>query len=85
METNTSHATLGLLMESGSNLDVLNDSELNVSWYLDLDGKIDLQGDSQLVQGAESTLEATSSGTLEKINKVAQIHLPIIIGRLLWA
>lgn len=45
---------------------VLGDSELNVSWYLKLDGKIDLEGDSQLVQGMDSTLDPTSSGSLEK-------------------
>ncbi|MGB5417757.1 LamG-like jellyroll fold domain-containing protein [Algibacter sp.] len=45
---------------------VLNDSELNVSWYLKLDGKIDLEGESQLVQGADSYLDPTSSGSLEK-------------------
>ncbi|MGC6430310.1 MAG: LamG-like jellyroll fold domain-containing protein [Jejuia sp.] len=47
-------------------LTVGNDSELNVSWYLKLDGKIDLEGESQLVQGEESYLDPTSSGTLEK-------------------
>ncbi|MGB5419659.1 LamG-like jellyroll fold domain-containing protein, partial [Algibacter sp.] len=46
--------------------EVRNDSELNVSWYLKLDGKIDLEGESQLVQGADSYLDPTSSGTLEK-------------------
>ncbi|SHJ08745.1 LamG-like jellyroll fold domain-containing protein [Algibacter luteus] len=46
--------------------EVKNDSELNVSWYLKLDGKIDLEGESQLVQGQESVLDPTSSGTLEK-------------------
>ncbi|WP_299555824.1 LamG-like jellyroll fold domain-containing protein [Seonamhaeicola sp.] len=66
LDTNTNHKTVGILLESGSNLDILNDSELNVSWYLELDGKIDLEGESQLVQGGESTLEATSAGTLEK-------------------
>ena len=45
---------------------VQNNSELNVSWYLKVDGKIDLEGDSQLVQGQESYLDPTSSGTLEK-------------------
>ncbi|MFY0712800.1 choice-of-anchor D domain-containing protein [Seonamhaeicola sp. NFXS20] len=66
IETNTDHKTTGLIIDSGSNLDILDSSELNVSWYLKLDGKIDLEGDSQLVQGAESTLDATSEGTLEK-------------------
>jgi putative surface-exposed virulence protein len=43
-----------------------NDSELNVSWYLKLDGKIDLDGESQLVQGGDSTLDVTSSGVIER-------------------
>lgn len=66
IETSSDHSVIGLIMESGSTLNVLNNSELNVSWYLELDGKIDLEDDSQLVQGSESTLEATSSGTLQK-------------------
>ncbi|NNC49866.1 MAG: DNRLRE domain-containing protein [Flaviramulus sp.] len=45
---------------------VKNDSELNVSWYLKLDGKIDLEGESQLIQGEGSYLDPASSGTLEK-------------------
>ncbi|WP_299555822.1 LamG-like jellyroll fold domain-containing protein [Seonamhaeicola sp.] len=66
LQANADITTVGLLMDSGSNLDIQNDSELNVSWYLDLDGKIDLVGESQLVQGEDSTLEPTSAGTLEK-------------------
>ncbi len=46
--------------------DVLNDSELNVSWYLKMDGLIKLQGESQLVQGDDSQLDVTSKGKLEK-------------------
>ena len=45
---------------------VLNDSELNVSWYLKLDGLIDLEGESQLVQGPDSKLDVTSSGKIER-------------------
>ncbi|WP_100615253.1 choice-of-anchor D domain-containing protein [Confluentibacter citreus] len=45
---------------------VQNDSELNISWYLKLDGFIDLEGESQLVQGADSELDATSSGYIER-------------------
>lgn len=45
---------------------VLNDSELNVSWYLKLDGFIKLQGESQLVQGDDSMLDISSKGKLEK-------------------
>ncbi|WP_406684401.1 choice-of-anchor D domain-containing protein [Seonamhaeicola sp. MEBiC1930] len=66
METSSNHSAVGILLESGSNLEVSGDSSLNVSWYLELDGKIDLEGESQLIQGAESTLDATSEGTLER-------------------
>ena len=63
---------LGLIIDqqdSGSNpitFIVQNDSELNVSWYLKLDGKIDLENESQLVQGPDSQLDVTSAGTIEK-------------------
>ncbi len=56
-------------LDSGSNpieFSVQNDSELNVSWYLKLDGTIDLEGESQLVQGADSELVTTSAGTIER-------------------
>ncbi|MFK7833210.1 MAG: LamG-like jellyroll fold domain-containing protein [Winogradskyella sp.] len=45
---------------------VTNDSELNVSWYLKLDGFIDLEGESQLVQGEDSMLDSTSIGKIER-------------------
>ncbi len=63
---------VGLIIDeqdAGSNpieFKVQNDSELNVSWYLKLDGKIDLEGESQLVQGTESYLDPTSLGKLER-------------------
>lgn len=66
METNTSHSMVGLILDSGSTLEVNGDSELNNSWYLKLDGKIDLQGESQLIQGADSSLDVASAGTLER-------------------
>ncbi|MCA0131918.1 choice-of-anchor D domain-containing protein [Winogradskyella alexanderae] len=45
---------------------VTNDSELNVSWYLKLDGFIDLEGESQLIQGDNSMLDPLSKGKLER-------------------
>lgn len=39
---------------------------LTVTHYLDLDGEIDLEGESQLVQTDGSDLAVTSSGTLER-------------------
>lgn len=45
---------------------IQDDSELNVSWYLKLDGFVDLDGESQLVQGPDSKLDVTSSGYIER-------------------
>ncbi|OYX24782.1 MAG: hypothetical protein B7Z06_08420, partial [Flavobacteriales bacterium 32-35-8] len=45
---------------------IQNNSELNVSWYLKLNGFIDLEGESQLIQGADSELDTTSSGYIER-------------------
>jgi hypothetical protein len=63
---------LGLFVDavdSASNpieFSIQNNSELNVSWYLKLDGFIDLEGESQLVQGAESVLDENSEGFIEQ-------------------
>jgi len=45
---------------------ITNDSELNVSWYLNLDGFIDLEGESQLIQGPDSELKVSSGGRIER-------------------
>ncbi|GAA3622460.1 hypothetical protein GCM10022397_05270 [Flavivirga jejuensis] len=66
LQTSTDLSTVGLILDSGSKLEVNGDSGLLNSWYLKLDGDIDLEGESQLVQTEDSTLDATSSGTLEK-------------------
>ncbi|RDI58208.1 T9SS type A sorting domain-containing protein [Flavobacterium glaciei] len=56
---------LGLFVNS-NNLIATNDSKIEVSHYLKLDGKIDLVGRSQLVQKLGSDLDPTSSGSLER-------------------
>ncbi|MDI5887260.1 LamG-like jellyroll fold domain-containing protein [Flavobacterium yafengii] len=56
---------LGLFVNSNT-LSATNDSKIEVSHYLKLDGKIDLVGRSQLVQKLGSDLDATSSGSLER-------------------
>jgi hypothetical protein len=43
-----------------------NDTNIQNDWYLKLDGKIDLVGMSQLVQTAESDLDVTSAGSIER-------------------
>ncbi|GAL68491.1 hypothetical protein JCM19301_134 [Jejuia pallidilutea] len=66
LETSSSMSSVGLILDSGSTLTVNGDSGLTNSWYLKLDGKIDLEGESQLIQTEDSTLDPTSAGTLEK-------------------
>ena len=44
---------------------VENDSELNISWYLYINGTIDLEGESQLIQGPDSYFDVTSPGVIE--------------------
>ena len=69
---NNRQAHLGLIVDEFDALSnpiefsVQNDSELNISWYLKLDGKIDLEGESQLVQGIDSELDASSKGIIEQ-------------------
>ncbi len=56
---------LGLFVNSNT-LSATNDSKIEVSHYLKLDGKIDLVGRSQLIQKLGSDLDATSLGSLER-------------------
>ncbi|MDP3313919.1 LamG-like jellyroll fold domain-containing protein [Lutibacter sp.] len=53
---------LGLLVDSFKTVSSSNDTKIQVSHYLKLDGIIDLQGKSQLIQTLDSELEPTSSG-----------------------
>jgi hypothetical protein len=62
----THHGLIGLLVGSGKQLTVEDNLEMRVNWYLKLDGKMDLVGESQLIQTDGSVLEMTSSGTLER-------------------
>ena len=55
---------LGLMVDSGKTLTITGDNALFNSWYLDLNGTIDLQGDSQLVQTKNSELTTTSAGKI---------------------
>ncbi len=64
INTSTNHTHLGLFVDSGRTLTINGTNELNNTWYLDLDGTIDLQDDSQLVQTTNSDLEVTSAGRI---------------------
>ncbi len=63
--SNFNKTVLGLLVNSNT-LSAVNDSKIEVSSYLKLDGKIDLVGKSQLVQTIDSDLDATSTGSIER-------------------
>ncbi|UQD56262.1 LamG-like jellyroll fold domain-containing protein [Flavobacterium sp. K5-23] len=56
---------LGLLVNSNT-LTANNNSKIEVSHYLKLDGKIDLVGMSQLIQTEGSELDVTSGGSIER-------------------
>ncbi|WP_397364840.1 LamG-like jellyroll fold domain-containing protein [Olleya sp. R77988] len=62
--TSGSHTNLGLMIDSNKTLTVTGDNQVKNRWYLELDGTLDLMGDSQLVQTDWSDLEITSAGKL---------------------
>lgn len=64
--SNSNRTDLGLFIDAGKTYTANNDNKLENSWYLKLDGKIDLQGKSQLIQTETSDLDPTSIGVLER-------------------
>ncbi|SDS14267.1 Por secretion system C-terminal sorting domain-containing protein [Formosa sp. Hel1_31_208] len=65
----------GELTVDGNNFDATAGNGLTISHYLKLDGKIDLEGQSQLIQEVGSDLDPTSSGSLEKDQQgTADVH-----------
>lgn len=75
LTTSVDHKTVGLIIDSGAKLEVSGDSGLWNNWFLKLDGEIDLQGESQLIQTDGSDLAVTSSGTIERDQQgTADVH-----------
>ncbi|NND52345.1 MAG: LamG domain-containing protein, partial [Flavobacteriaceae bacterium] len=68
---NNNRTLLGLIINDGD-LEIEGDNDsgtgnaLTVSHYLKLNGNIDLEGESQLIQTTDSDLDVTSSGTVER-------------------
>ncbi len=54
------------LISTANELSVESDSNLTVTHYLELDGVIDLVGESQLIQETDSDLAVTSAGYIER-------------------
>ena len=65
IDSNGNKVLLGLFTDSNT-LSATNDSKIEISHYLKLNGKIDLVGKSQLVQTLDSDLDPTSSGRIER-------------------
>ncbi|WP_293872296.1 choice-of-anchor D domain-containing protein [Flavobacterium sp.] len=57
---------LAMFVDPGVTIKMNNDTKLQNDWYIKLDGKIDLTGKSQFVQTANSDLDVTSAGSLER-------------------
>jgi hypothetical protein len=64
--TSTGNKVLLALFVNSNTLSAINDTKIEVSHYLKLDGKIDLVGKSQLVQTEGSDLDQTSAGSIER-------------------
>lgn len=63
--TSVNHTTLGLFVDGNQKLKIA-DNELKNTWYLKLDGFIDLDGESQLIQTEKSDLVVGTNGRLDK-------------------
>jgi hypothetical protein len=57
---------LGLFVDPSINLVLSNDNKVQNTWYMLLNGTMDLQGKSQLVQTANSDLDPLSGGKIER-------------------
>jgi hypothetical protein len=62
----SNQTTLGILIGPNVTVTLTNNNKLENTWYLKLDGKLDLMGKSQLVQTINSELDPTSSGYIER-------------------
>lgn len=59
---NSSMKNIGLFVDTDKTITVTGDNEINNSWYLELNGTLDLADDSQLVQGPFSDLVTSATG-----------------------
>ncbi|MEH6534859.1 MAG: LamG-like jellyroll fold domain-containing protein [Psychroserpens sp.] len=64
--TSSSHKNLGLIIDENKSLTVNGDQQINNSWYLELDGTLELNNDSQLIQGINSDLVTSANGKIRR-------------------
>ncbi|MEL0455516.1 LamG-like jellyroll fold domain-containing protein [Flavobacteriaceae bacterium SZ-1-7] len=62
--TTKSHTNLGLIIDSGVTFDVDDDNLIENTWYLELNGTLDLFDDSQLIQTVNSDLVTSANGKI---------------------
>jgi hypothetical protein len=62
--TNSSHTNFGLIIDSNESLTINGENKIENTSYLELNGTLDLQGDSQLVQTITSDLVTSSTGKI---------------------
>jgi len=63
-DVTTSHSfkTFGLIIDAGQTLTIQGDNLVENSWYLELNGTLDLEDDSQLIQTVTSDLVTSATG-----------------------
>ncbi|WP_138432321.1 LamG-like jellyroll fold domain-containing protein [Winogradskyella algicola] len=62
--SNSSHTSLGLIVEYDKKFTITGNNKIENSYYLELNGAIDLEGDSQLIQTKHSDLVTSASGKI---------------------
>ena len=62
--TSNSHTNLGLIIENNKSLTVNGDNKIENTWYLELNGTLDLKNDSQLIQTINSDLVTSATGKI---------------------
>jgi hypothetical protein len=65
ISSTANNRVLGLIVDTNT-YSVANDTRVEITHYLKLNGKIDLVGKSQLIQVINSDLDPSSNGTLER-------------------
>ncbi|NRD19065.1 choice-of-anchor D domain-containing protein [Winogradskyella eckloniae] len=59
-------SNIGLIIQSNANLNIEANQLVNNTWYLELNGTLDLQGESQLIQTDESDLVTSVTGRIKR-------------------
>ncbi|WP_405294160.1 LamG-like jellyroll fold domain-containing protein [Algibacter sp. Ld11] len=64
VEANHAVKNLGLFIDSSKTLTINGDNQVENNWYLELNGALDLMGDSQLLQTINSDLVTSENGKI---------------------